>query len=49
MRRILLPRIVREHSCVTRMEVKRSGVAITNEDGSLSLALMEIEPFLGLE
>jgi hypothetical protein len=43
-----LPGIVREHSGVAGREIERASIAITNEYRGLSLALVEVEPLLGL-
>lgn len=42
------PRVVGEGSRVTRAEVKGAGVAVANEDGGTSGALVEVQPLLSL-
>lgn len=43
-----LPRVVREHGGVACAKVKGAGVGVAGEDGGLGLALVEVQPLLGL-
>lgn len=43
-----LPRVVGEHGGVACAKVKGAGVGVAGEDGGLGLALVEVQPLLGL-
>ena len=40
--------VIGENCCITSREIKSPGDGSTEEDGGASLALMEVQPLLGL-
>jgi hypothetical protein len=44
-----LPRVVGEHSSIASGKVEGASVGVAGEDTRTRLALVEVEPFLGLE